>query len=312
MKKFLSVTLALLILFNLTSCYRPNTIFRTERSDLYAVTCFSVPYIAGNPEWDKVFIMEQDSQGRTLYKYIANTKFLSDYSDDFVYAMVICQKSDENFAYYYDDFNFILSEDGEFGEEEITKLKNWNDWSQNLDYSKMAKVQNNYHPHKTSYSYSETDFLNYNEDDILKAWEPYFNDVNLSYRIDLVSKDAKDRYLFAIRELGDDGYKNSYFVICNSNFEIESPKGIQEINDIFNCQETSAVCARIHHAQDDCRRFSRVCRRMLRIDFGRQQDRFFGKPDVGQLVGMICMAAGLYWIGKRSDAPAVKGTMNQV
>ena len=98
MKKFLSVTLALLILFNLTSCYRPNTIFRTERSDLYAVTCFSVPYIAGNPEWDKVFIMEQDSQGRTLYKYIANTKFLSDYSDDFVYAMVICQKSDENFA----------------------------------------------------------------------------------------------------------------------------------------------------------------------------------------------------------------------
>ena len=90
-EKFLSVTLALLILFNLTSCYRPNTIFRTERSDLYAVTCFSVPYIAGNPEWDKVFIMEQDSQGRTLYKYIANTKFLSDYSDDFVYAMVICQ-----------------------------------------------------------------------------------------------------------------------------------------------------------------------------------------------------------------------------
>ena len=80
MKKFLSVTLALLILFNLTSCYRPNTIFRTERSDLYAVTCFSVPYIAGNPEWDKVFIMEQDSQGRTLYKYIAiifNNSFFS-------------------------------------------------------------------------------------------------------------------------------------------------------------------------------------------------------------------------------------------
>ena len=186
MKKFLSVTLALLILFNLTSCYRPNTIFRTERSDLYAVTCFSVPYIAGNPEWDKVFIMEQDSQGRTLYKYIANTKFLSDYSDDFVYAMVICQKSDENFAYYYDDFNFILSEDN------LVKKKSWNDWI----LFKNGKSQNNYHPHKTSYSYSETDFLNYNEDDILKAWEPYFNDVNLSYRIDLVSKDAKDRYLF--------------------------------------------------------------------------------------------------------------------
>ena len=69
MKKFLSVTLALLILFNLTSCYRPNTIFRTERSDLYAVTCFSVPYIAGNPEWDKVFIMEA--------KYPVITGFLS-------------------------------------------------------------------------------------------------------------------------------------------------------------------------------------------------------------------------------------------
>ena len=75
-----------------------------------------------------------------LYINILPTpKFLSDYSDDFVYAMVICQKSDENFAYYYDDFNFILSEDGEFGEEEITKLKNWNDWSQNLDYSKNGK-----------------------------------------------------------------------------------------------------------------------------------------------------------------------------
>ncbi|RGQ33011.1 hypothetical protein DWY99_14150 [[Clostridium] leptum] len=134
MKKFLSVTLALLILFNLTSCYRPNTIFRTKRSDLYAVTCFSVPYISGDPEWDKLFIMEKDSQGRTLYKYIASTRYLSDYSDDFVYAMVICQNSDENFAYYYDNFNFILSEDGEFSEEEITKLKTWNDWEKDLDY----------------------------------------------------------------------------------------------------------------------------------------------------------------------------------
>ena len=110
-----------------------------------------------------------------------------------------------------------------------------------------GKSTNNYHPHKTSYSYSETDFLNYNEDDYFKAWEPYFNDVNLSYRIDLVSKDAKDRYLFAIRELGDDGYKNSYFVICNSNFEIESPKGIQEINDIFNCQETLHIFKERNH-----------------------------------------------------------------
>ncbi len=44
------------ILFNLTSCYRPNTIFRAERSDLYAVTCFSVPYIAGNPNGIKYLL----------------------------------------------------------------------------------------------------------------------------------------------------------------------------------------------------------------------------------------------------------------
>ena len=238
MKKFFSLLFALFILLNLTSCYRPNTIFRTKRSDLYAVTCFSVPYIAGDPEWDKLFIIEQDSQGRTLYKYIASTQYLSDYSDDFVYAMVICQNSNENFAYYYDDFNFILSENGEFSEEEITKLKTWNDWGKDLDYSKMAKIQNNYHPHKTNYSYSEIDFLNYNEDNILETWKPYFNDKNFEYRLDLISKDAKNQFLFTVRELGDNGYESSYFVICNSNFEIESKNGIQKIEEIFNCQNT--------------------------------------------------------------------------
>lgn len=237
MKKFLSVMLALLVLFNLTSCYRPNTVARTNRYDLYAVTCFSVPYIEGEPGWDRLFIIEQDPQGRTLYKYIANTKFLSDYSDDFVYAMVICQKSDENFAYYYDDFNFILSEDGEFSEEEITKLKAWNDWGQNLNYSKMAKIENTCYPYKSLGSYSQTDFFHDNRDKILRTWAPYFNDATLSYRLDLIATDATEQILFAVREVGDDGYKNSYFVICNSDFKIESPKGIQKIDDIFNCQD---------------------------------------------------------------------------
>ena len=148
--------------------------FYTEAYNSFATKGYS---------WSGEFLMqvaivpiETDSYGRALFCY-ADSYPRSETDDLFFtvrnYALLICQFSTENEVYYYQDYNFINKEAQKengiklmtsnaaqklpskyfstiddplygFNEEDIKKLKEWNDWGLPINESKcISTVLNN-------------------------------------------------------------------------------------------------------------------------------------------------------------------------
>ncbi len=242
MKIFKITYLIMLIMLSLTSClsYKPGTVYQTGRSDLSSIAQVSVPFIEIDPEWNKLEVIEEDSFGRVLYKFMSYSRALGELNDDQIWTMLICQKSDKNYTYYYENYSFILSGgDDDFENAEIEKLKVWNDWNKDLDDSKMTKVINDYSPYgRLSLSYDEYDEISINIASYIS-----FDDESKLY-LDLIAIDANLKYFFIIREYSSNENEvilgASYFAILNQDFMIESNDCVIKILDIVNCQADMA------------------------------------------------------------------------
>ncbi len=81
-------------------------------------------------------VLETDSYGRILFEYTA-TSMISHKKET---ALVVCQKHDDNFVYYYEDRCYYL---GDSSEEAILALKTKNDWNKELNHSKLSKREVN-------------------------------------------------------------------------------------------------------------------------------------------------------------------------
>lgn len=96
-----------------------------------------------------VEILETDEYGRVMYCYLESGKF----------AILIAQKTDADYVYYYPDFNFILTSDcnkeweiythteniseyvkNYFSAEEINQLKELNDFGKEINESNCIKT----------------------------------------------------------------------------------------------------------------------------------------------------------------------------
>ncbi len=110
------------------------------------------------------YVLEEDNYGREMYIYCSNsssineTLFFDSQSSPRILALLIMQKSDTEFVYYYEDINFLSKKISysdyhsnlsagrftefvyeTFLEEEINLLKEKNDWNKPLDESKCVK-----------------------------------------------------------------------------------------------------------------------------------------------------------------------------
>ena len=70
-----------------------------------------------------VNILERDGQGRILYEYTTKSLITGEQET----AVVICQKCDNDFVYFYEDKCYLT---GEPSEEEIRQLKVQNRWGE--------------------------------------------------------------------------------------------------------------------------------------------------------------------------------------
>ena len=131
-KGFCNILLSILIL-TVSSCDRFYS-YKGERYDLLTVALNSLLGAKGemfmNPDGPTLEIIEVDEYGRVMFSYFENNTFST-------YSLLISQKVKNDYVYYYADNNFISNADGEFSEEEISVLKNSNDWNQKLDEDKM-------------------------------------------------------------------------------------------------------------------------------------------------------------------------------
>ena len=147
MKK-LSIVIVIAIFLSLCSCGKTSYKYKEQYKDLYTVAIHSVLWINGcSFETDlkcdpNIEVWEQDSYGRVLFSY--TEKFYADFSCSY---LIISQKTENDFVYYYPDYNFILTEKSDrfsdecadFSDDEIERLKVLNDWEQEFNSDKCEK-----------------------------------------------------------------------------------------------------------------------------------------------------------------------------
>lgn len=215
------------------------------RTELYSVANVSVPFVSGDLDWDQVEEIEKDSYGRIMFKYRSAHRMepcmLYDYSGKYVYAIIICQMYDNDYAYYYDNDNFIYLPDNEdLQSDRVEQFKKLNDWNKALDQSKMTRVSNSFFPYGEYGAYDEekvtANISRYLTDEAA-------HDSNVKHCIDLVALDNSQRGLFAIREYSahdDHILYNCYFAVCDEAYNVLTVNGepcIIEIPDIIHCQD---------------------------------------------------------------------------
>ena len=153
-KKITIVALISTVLL-LVGCHTRDYAHEGHHPELFSVAVHSILGLRGfaseNPSFDSPMeIIAEDDYGRRLFLYLENSHF----------AMIIIQKSSDNYAYFYPDVNFITVDvrghsprpiythrnrlpqliDQYFTVDEISGLKEANDWGQELDKSRMVRV----------------------------------------------------------------------------------------------------------------------------------------------------------------------------
>lgn len=150
MKKLSALVLLLVLtLLILTGCYSG---YSGEHTDLYTIAINSILWTLGHSFGadfyidSEIEVLERDQYGRILFTYYERS-----YSGDNISfsSLVICQSSNEHYAFYYEDVNFIVKEQAtdipwpvnEFTNEEIEQLKLANDWNKPLNLEKCIKKE---------------------------------------------------------------------------------------------------------------------------------------------------------------------------
>ena len=195
----------------------------------------------------QIKIIEEDNNGRVLFAY-------SEFSEVSTLNLLIMQKKDDNYAYYYPDYCFISTgvphldysywgsvfEDNlenSFSEEDIEKLKGLNDWNEELNETKWVKseiVRKKIEP-KIDKKLFE-DFYDY------KMWN--YEDYTLfRFSIYLTSDDYGRMIFLAVGITKDDKPSNGrslweYFVfITNSEGSFYWDTSAMSLTDFYNYQE---------------------------------------------------------------------------
>lgn len=237
MKKRIAISLIVfMLIIHLAACDgHSNSVASSGHSELYSVANVSVPFVTGNYDWEQVEIIEKDSYGRIMFKYRSISTMLSDYCGSYLYALVVCQMYDKDYSYYYDNDSFIyLRENGSASDEDVQRLKSWNDWGKPINQSKMRYVKNSFNdvPKNVAENVKNNISAYLSDNDELKR----------SY--DVISTDNYKRYLYAIREYKENKKKytfyHSYFAVCDEAYNVLTVNGepcIIEIKDIVHCQD---------------------------------------------------------------------------
>lgn len=144
-KRYLSILLTLVVAYSFCGCVlifgrmgKPAP-YTGEETDLYTIAAYSI--LPSDLMGTQIEIIEKDTYGRVLYKVECSKDplFYQCFGEDGpLIAFFICQHSDDQLVYYYEDDCYMVFANAEdFSSVEQIKLKEQNDWNQPLDYNKM-------------------------------------------------------------------------------------------------------------------------------------------------------------------------------
>jgi len=133
--KFVLVLLIMMIAFN--SC-APGQ-YGGNHPELYTVAISSIldtlGFFVGQSQ-SSVRVLDEDDFGRILFRYNEGSIWV---------GKVIMQKSDGDYVYFYQHYNFLLAsreDNWEFSDEDIEALKEANSWNQEIsDTREFARIR---------------------------------------------------------------------------------------------------------------------------------------------------------------------------
>lgn len=152
-KQFKSLVILFIPLLLLTSC--ESVEYKGEYPELYSVATNCLLGNVGCPSHgdSKIEILEKDSFDRVLFTYTEEKD---------TYSLLICQKYDYEYTYYYDDYSFINtiynSSGNSFSDIQILELKEKNDWNAEINETKLTKKRIEREKSKPKQTFTESQF----------------------------------------------------------------------------------------------------------------------------------------------------------
>ncbi len=243
----LMVVLLTLCILMVSGCekimYRKGTLGYTGYYEAYEIAVADVPFFADlgddSSKFDQVRIVEQDAFGRTLYEYRSGA-YLPNQNSDLV-SLIICQKSSDSYAYYYEDYSYIsrLDVDDDFSEAQIDAFKTANDWNRPIDNSKLSSVCYDGENHRDAYAKLREIPKEFTERVALAISE--YENIQISAEdIYTPYKDAQVTSLgdrLYIAECGRENESRYYLVMYNERTET-SVTALKPLDFSLSCQDT--------------------------------------------------------------------------
>ena len=236
-KHFLLILLLAVLI--LVSCDPPSNVYDGENTALYSVANYSF-FGMQTAAFDDVFVLDTDNFGRTLC-LVRTRSWLVE--DKYVAILLVAQSYNESEVAYYEFENilycftdyFIPSEEFMFTIftcDQITDLKERNDWNQALNTNKMTTKKICLADYKLEFV--ETDKINIAISDLLIDDSSVFFDPFIQYA------DGTSVYLIGNIVYGESFTHgiNNYIVVFLAESSPENQTYIfEKVDDVYNCQE---------------------------------------------------------------------------
>ena len=234
---FFSIIIIICIL--LAQACEPLPVYRKDNKDLYSVAIHSVLGASGY-QLDEIVVLEEDEYGRKLFAaHLFRVAPL---------GVFVSQKTDNQFAYYYEDVNYLLKDTyPAMSKEEILKvisldeiesLKERNDWGKEQSTRECIKVpikgEKRYLekkiPHKTIKNVGKQNFYNMIYEEPL--CEDSFGHI-IWYMEGIVNKGDSEHRIFVF--------------FFNADGTLKGDDAIMEINDIWDYSEQMIAFKEANH-----------------------------------------------------------------
>lgn len=236
MKKIiLFLTIIALLLAGCDAGYSGTSAGASDYDYALSVIQASVPYIGGmDLRLDSIKLLETDAYGRNLFVYEMGLSSIS--------ALLIIQKTDEKFVYYYEDLCYLIqnTDAQDFSGNDKDLIKNNNSWNQPLDESLMTSI--NYAAAPADYenidNYFETCKL-VQEGLAQRYPEKRWGDVNIALN-GLESYDGYGQIILAQIYYSDRNSTEYYLVLYNPSHE-NTIREAEAVDGILNFNEQVKV-----------------------------------------------------------------------
>ena len=179
----------------------------------------------------KVNVIEQDSYGRVLFEFC----FSNDISQKNEEVLVICQKNDRYYTYFYEDICFTYTNNDE---TELLKFKEINDWEESLDESKMSRRMAQVSAWRAILKEWETLDLSSVSEAVCKSFS-----IEKTQIKDLFVDDSDgEKYIYFLRLELDDGTMSEYFALFDKDYKfstLEMKDGVVNMEELINFKKAN-------------------------------------------------------------------------